>query len=82
MRPALLFLGNLAAGVLAIVLSLTLLIVSLSIYDRYVLGITSTGSVGWDPISILGRWVIGIPILIFGLGCSSGFWFLSKRLHR
>ena len=67
---------------LAIVLSLTLLLVSLSIYDRYVLGITSNGSVGWAPISIFGRWVIGIPLLIFGLGCSGGFWFLSKRFHR
>ncbi|MFY9905016.1 MAG: hypothetical protein WBX02_10590 [Terriglobales bacterium] len=82
MRSVLLFFGSLAAGVLAIVLSLTLLLVSLSIYDRYVLGFTSNGSVGWDPISIFGRWVIGIPLLIFGLGCSSGFWFLSKRMHR
>jgi hypothetical protein len=23
-----------------------------------------------------------LPLLIFGLGCSAGFWFLSKRLHR
>jgi hypothetical protein len=81
-RSVLLFFGSLAAGVLAIVLSLTLLLVLLSIYNRYVLGITSNGSVGWDPVSIFGRWVIGIPLLIFGLGCSSGFWFLSKRLHR
>jgi len=82
MRWVLLFFGSLAAGVLAIVLSLALLLVSLSIYDRYILGITSKGSVGWDPVSIFGRWVIGIPLLIFGLGCSAGFWFLSKRLHR
>ena len=39
MRWVLVFFGSLAAGVLAIVLSLTLLLVSLSIYDRYVLGI-------------------------------------------
>ncbi len=82
MRSVLLFFGSLAAGVLAIVLSLTLLLVSLSIYERYVLGITSNGSVGWDPISIFGRWVVGIPLLIFGLGCGGGFWFLSKRSHR
>jgi hypothetical protein len=83
MRWVLLFFGSLATGVLTIVLSLALLLVSLSIYDRYVLGITSDGSVGWDPVSIYGRyWVIGIPLLIFGLGCSAGFWFLSKRLHR
>jgi len=54
----------------------------LSIYVRYVLGIASNGAVGWDPVSIFGRWVIGITLLIFGLGCSAGFWFLSKRLHR
>jgi amino acid permease len=65
------------------VLSLALLLVSLVIYDRYILEITSNGSVGWDPVSIYGRyWAIGIPLLIFGLGCSAGFWFLSKRLHR
>ena len=82
MRWVMLFFGSLAAGVLTIVLSLALLLVSLSIYVRYVLGIASNGSVGWDPVSIFGRWVIGIPLLIFGLGCSAGFGFLSKRLHR
>jgi hypothetical protein len=83
MRWVLLFFGSLATGVFAIVLSLALLLVSLSIYDRYVLGIASNGAVGWDPVSIFGRyWVIGIPLLIFGLGCSAGFWFLSRRLHR
>jgi len=83
MRWVLLFFGSLAAGVLAIVLSLALLLVSLSIYAKYVLRIASDGSVGWDPISIYGgSWVIGVPLLILGLGCSSGFWFLSKRLHR
>ena len=82
MRSVLLFFGSLAAGVLAIVLSLALLLVSLSIYAKYVLGIASNGSVGWDPVSIYGRWVIGIPLLIFGLGYSAGFWFLRKRLYR
>jgi hypothetical protein len=82
MRWVLLFFGSFVAGVLAIVLSLTLLLVSLSIYDRYILGITSNGSVGWDPVSIYGHWTIGILLLIFCLGCSTGFWFLSKRLHR
>lgn len=82
MRWVLLFFGSLAAGVLAIVLSLALLLVSVSIYNGDALRFASNESVGWDPISIFGRWVIGIPILIFGLGCSAGFWFLSKRLHR
>jgi len=63
-------------------LSLALLLVLLSIHNRYVPGVASSGTVGWDPISIFGRWVIGIPLLIFGLGCSAGFWFLSKQLHR
>jgi hypothetical protein len=81
MRWVLLFFGSLATGVLAIVLSLALLLVSLSIYDRYVLGIASNGAVGWDPVSIFGRyWVIGIPLLIFGLGCSAApaFGFLAS----
>ena len=60
-------------------------LVSLSVYDRYVFGNASNGSVGWDFISLFGRYwklgVIGIPLLIFGLGCSVGFWFLSKRVH-
>ena len=85
MRWVLLFLGSLATGVLTIVLSLALLLVSLFIYGKYVLGITSNGAVGWDPVSLFGRYwklgVIGIPLLIFGLGCGVGFWFLSKRLH-
>jgi hypothetical protein len=83
MRRILLFFGTLATGVLTLVLSLALLLVSLSIHDRYVVGVASNASVGWDPVSIYGRyWVIGIPLLIFGLGCSAGFWFLSRRLHR
>jgi hypothetical protein len=85
MRWILVCLGSLATGVLTIVLSLALLLLSLSVYDRYVLGIASNEAVGWDPVSLFGRYwmlgVIGIPILIFGLGCSVGFWFLSKRLH-
>ena len=85
MRWILVCLGSLATGVLTIVLSLALLLLSLSVYDRYVLGIASNEPVGWDPVSLFGRYwkldVIGIPVLIFGLGCSAGFWFLNKRLH-
>ncbi len=85
MRWILLFLGSVASGVLTIVLSLVVLLVSLSIYRKYAFGIPSDGAVGWDPISLFGRYwklgVIGIPVLIFGLGCGVGFWFLSKRLH-
>ena len=54
MRWILVFLGSLATGVLAIVVSLVLLLVSLSIYERYVLGIASNETVGWDQISIYG----------------------------
>jgi hypothetical protein len=86
MRWILVCLGSLATGVLTIVLSLALLLVSLFVYGRYVLGIAASNeSVGWDPVSLFGRYwklgVIGIPLLIFGLGCGVGFWFLSKRLH-
>jgi amino acid permease len=83
MRWILLLFGSLATGVLTIVLSLALVLVSLSIYDRYVLGIASNGSVGWDPVSIYGKpAVISIPLLIFSFGCSVGFFSLNKRLHR
>lgn len=85
MRWILVCLGSLAAGVLAIGLSLALVLLSLFAYGRYVLGIASNEAVGWDPVSLFGRYwklgVIGIPLLIFGLGCGVGFWFLSKRLH-
>jgi hypothetical protein len=85
MRWILLFLGSVATGVLTIVLSLALLLVSIYIYGKYALEIPSNGSVGWDPVLLFGRYwklgVIGIPLLIFGLGCGVGFWFLSKRLH-
>jgi hypothetical protein len=86
MRWILVCLGSLATGFLTIVLSLALLLVSLFVYGRYVLGVAASNeSVGWDPVSLFGRYwklgVIGIPLLIFGLGCGVGFWFLSKRLH-
>jgi hypothetical protein len=86
MRWILVFLGSVATGALTILLSLALLLVSIHVYDKYVLGIPpSNGAVGWDPVSLFGRYwklgVIGVPLLIFGLGCGVGFWFLSKRLH-
>ena len=85
MRRILVCLGSLATGVLAIGLSLAFALVSLFLYGRYVLGIASNEAVGWDPVSLFGRYwklgVIGIPLLIFGLGCGVGFWFLNKRLH-
>jgi hypothetical protein len=85
MRWILVFLGSVATGVLMIVLSLALLLISLHVYDKYVLGISSDGAVGWNPVLLFGRYwklgVIGVPVLIFGLGCCVGFWFLSKRLH-
>jgi hypothetical protein len=85
MRWILVFLGSVATGVLTIVLSLALLLVSLSLYSKYVLGISSNEAVGWDPVLLFGRYwklgVICVPLLIFGLGCGAGFWFLSKRLH-
>lgn len=85
MRRILVCLGSLATAVLAVGLSLALVLVSLFLYGRFVLGIASNKAVGWDPVSLFGRYrklgVIGIPLLIFGLGCGVGFWFLSKRLH-
>lgn len=85
MRLTLVFLGGVAAGIASIVVSLLLLLACLFAYGRYVAGIgPSNGSVGWDVASLLGpNWrigAVGIPIVIFGIGCSLGFWFFSKRL--
>jgi hypothetical protein len=51
MRWILLCLGSIATGVLTIVLSLALLLVSLSVYGTYVLGVASNETIGWDPVS-------------------------------
>ena len=86
MRWVLVSLGSLAAGVLSIIVSLVLLIAFLFIYQRYALGIPQNSGVGWDPVAFGGRYwklgVIGVPLMIFGIGCSLGFWFFSKRLLR
>jgi hypothetical protein len=76
-------LGSLAIGVLTIIASLVLLLVPLSIYDKYV---PSNGLVREDPIHHFAFFavmngVIAIPVL-FALGCFVGFWFLQKRLLR
>jgi hypothetical protein len=85
MRWILLVLGSVATGVLTIVLSLAVLVVSLYLYRKYALQIPENGAIGWDPVALFGRYwklgVFGIPLLIFGFGCGVGFWFLSKRLH-
>ncbi len=82
MRWILLFLGSVATGVLTLVLLLAVLVVSLYLYGKYALEIPSKGSIGWDPVALFGRYwklgVFGIPLLIFGLGCGLGFWFLGK----
>jgi len=81
MRWMLLFLGSVATGVLTIVFSLVLLLVSIHLYGKYVLGIPSDQPVAWDPNFPFARMVvIGVPLLLFGLACSVGFWFLNKRL--
>jgi len=82
MRWILLFLGSVATGVLTIVFSLALLLVSVHVYGKYVLGIPSDQPVAWDPNLPFARVVvIGVPLVLFGLGCGVGFWFLNKRLH-
>jgi len=68
---------------LTITVSWVLLLVSLSIYDKYV---PSNGLVREDPVHhfaflALMNGVITIPVL-FALGCFVGFWFLQKRLAR
>jgi hypothetical protein len=77
-------LGSVASGVLSLLVSIALLEASLYIYGRYVLGIDPSTSVGWDYVSFFGRYwklaAISLPILIFGLGCIAGFWFLKRWL--
>jgi len=80
-RSMLLFLGSVATGVLTIVFSLVLLLVSLYLQGRHVVGVSSNQVVAWDPISLFSRVGLGVPLLLFGLGCGVGFWFLNKRLH-
>jgi hypothetical protein len=85
MRWLLLCLGSLASGMLTIIVSLVLLLVFLSIYDKYVLGIASEGLVPTIRhllFMLLLSGLIAIPVLIFALGCFVGYWFLQKRLVR
>ena len=85
MRWLLVFLGSAAIGMLTIIVSFGLLLVSLSIYDKYVPG-PSNGLVREDPVHHFAFFavmngVITIPVL-FALGCFVGFWILQKRLLR
>ena len=86
MRWFLVCVESLASGVLAIFASLVILVVALHLYTRYVLGIGLNQAVGWDPISLFGpHWklaLMGIPLVIFGVGSSVGFWFFSRRVPR
>ena len=83
MRWLLVCLGSLAIGMLTILVSLAFLLVSLSIYDKYVpsKGLVREDSVHHFAFFVLMNGVITIPVL-FGLGCFVGFWFLQKRLLR
>lgn len=76
--------GSLAAGFLAVVAGLVLLIVSLHIYTRYILGFRPDQTVQWDPVS-LGAYgklaMIGVPLLVFGTGFAVAFWFFSRHVH-
>jgi hypothetical protein len=75
-------LGSLATGGLAILLALISLFLGLFISHRYI----GIGPGGWDLFSAFDQYwklsMFAIPLLIFGLGCSVGFWFFSKRLTR
>jgi membrane-anchored protein YejM (alkaline phosphatase superfamily) len=84
MRWVFLVAKSLATGVLAIVLSLIVLLVTSSLYDKYVLHLGPNEAMGWDPVSLFGQhWklvLIGIPVLIFLLGCMAGFWFFDRSV--
>jgi len=75
MRWVFLVVNSLATGVLAIVVSLIALLV---------LHLGSNQAVGWDPVSLFGQYwklvLIGIPVLIFLLGCMAGFWFFGRSV--
>lgn len=86
-------LESLAAGVFAIILSLSVpLIVSLVVLFILIVQPSQrrpSGTVGWDFASVLialcgPHWklaAIGAPIVIFGLGFGVSLWFFSKRLR-
>lgn len=69
----------------AVIVSLVLLLLFISIYDNYVLGIASEGTVltlRHLLLVLVLSGLIAIPVLIFALGCFVGFWFLQKRFLR
>jgi len=84
MRCVFLVAKSLGTGVLAIVLSLTVLLVTSYVYDKYVLHLGPSEAVGWDPVSLFGQYwklvLIGIPVLIFLLGCMAGVWFFGRSV--
>ena len=85
MRWFLVSLESIATGFLAVITGLVLVLVSLHIYTRHILGFRPDQTVQWDPVS-LGAYgkvaIIGVPLLIFGTGFAVGFWFFSQHVHR
>jgi hypothetical protein len=85
MRWGLIAIEGLVTGVAAVVASILLFFVGLSVYSRYVFGPARTGAVGWDVASLFGpHWKLAILVVmgaIFLLGASLAFWFFGHRLH-
>ena len=84
MRWALVTLQSIASGVLLVLASIVFLAIALYLYGRFVLGIGPHQAIGWDLASLFGpHWkltLLSIPVIIFGVGFSIGFWFFSRRL--
>jgi hypothetical protein len=84
MRRPLLLLGAIAAGGIAVVGSLTILLVLLEIYLTRKLHPAPNEAIGFDPVSLLGRhYQIVLPAIaigIFVLGFTGGYCFLRKRI--
>ena len=94
MRWAIVVIKSFATGAFATLLALVALVVALFLYpDRYTKDVLHhlgpNEQMGWDPVSLFhqlfGRhWkfvILSIPVLIFFIGFSAGFWFFSRALR-
>ena len=84
MRRLLVYSGSFASGIFTIIVSSVLLLMFLSMYDRYVLGITPQSAEVYGRhlllFVLLVPGMVVIPVLISAFGCFVGFWFLRKKL--
>ena len=85
MRWGLITIESLVTGISAVVASILLFFLGLSVYSGYVFAPGTAGAVGWDVVSLFGpHWkltLVATMAAIFLLGAGLGFWFFSQRVH-